>query len=69
MTQDYYGFTLADVEFGDGTRLSDTDPPLLDHLNDVVFEYLCDLDWDGVVAEDEHGQAALPLPGTVTPPS
>jgi hypothetical protein len=59
--QGFYGFQLADVEFPDGSLLSGTDGRLLDSLNEVLFGHLADLDWDGVVGEDERGVANLPL--------
>jgi len=60
--QNYYGFLLDDVEFPDGTTLSETNQRLLDLLSGgALDEYLGDLDWDGVVGEDSHGIAHLAL--------
>lgn len=55
------GFVLSEVHLADGSTLSETDPKRLDELTDDNFGYLADLDWDGVVGEDWHGYATIPL--------
>ena len=59
--QDTYGFVLTDVVLAGGHLLSATDPQNLAKLQDAVSDFLGDLDWDGVVGEDAHGHAEVPL--------
>ena len=61
--QGLYGFVLLDVLLHGGELLSDEDPALLDALtNDTaVQEPLNDLDWNGLVRENKHGDAVIPL--------
>ena len=61
--QAMYGFVLTDVTLRDGLLLSDDDPETLDTLRDspAVYGPLGNLDWDGVVREDKHGDATVPL--------
>lgn len=56
--QGLYGFTLAGVEV-DGVRIADGDPFL--HLADEVWELICNIAWDGVMEEDEQGDARMDL--------
>lgn len=56
--QNTYGFWLTDVTLPGGS-LRETDPEALDVLSDTVWDMLCDLDWNGVVGEDRHGNATV----------
>lgn len=59
--QNRYGFTLRNVIVRGGGSLEDADPKLLEQLADQVWQYVCGLDWNGVVGEDEGGFASLPV--------
>lgn len=58
---DGYGFILDDVVLTDGRRYSDVDAEHLRTVQDDLYENLCDLDWNGVVGEDDHGDARIAL--------
>jgi hypothetical protein len=63
--QALHGFRLDDVELTDDTLLSATDPALLEQLATATWTDLSDLAWDGVVGEDNHGIAVVPIPPTL----
>jgi hypothetical protein len=64
--QDDYGFVLAAVTDEVGTDLlpawDDVTHPLAG-LSDEVSGELCNLEWDGVVGEDEYGNVTIDLRG------
>ncbi len=53
-----YGFWVAAVWDHGLSPLLDA-PDGLSRINDAVYEYLCDLDWDGVVGENKYGTAMI----------
>ena len=55
--QDRYGFVLTGVTLEDDTKLAD-----LDMFEDVAWDYLCNLSWNGVVGENKGGYATLDVP-------
>jgi hypothetical protein len=61
--QDTIGFVLRDVILPEGKRLETTDVKALDSLADKVWPLLSSLGWDGVVGEDRHGYATVPMMG------
>ena len=63
--QDRYGFVLTGVRDAGGTNLlpsnwADTGNPLY-RLSDEVWDEISDLDWNGVVGENEGGYATIHL--------
>lgn len=62
--QDTYGFVFSDIEFDDGTMLSESAAQeSLDAVSDLLRDYLMNLRWDSIVGEDKGGagQVAIPL--------
>ncbi len=57
-----YGFRLVDVLNAEHRTVTAERVFDLWPLGDEVDEHLSDLDWDGVVGEDESGHAVLALP-------
>jgi hypothetical protein len=53
---DGYGFFISVLALADGTQ-SAPGPELAERVDDLV----CDIDWGGVMGEDEHGYAAVPV--------
>lgn len=51
-----YGFTLTRITLADGKTIDDTG------LDDAAWNFLCDVDWGGVVGEDQFGYATLVVP-------
>jgi hypothetical protein len=61
--QDYYGFNLTDILLADGTSAMDPqDTTEFDRLSNDLFDYLCNLSWNGVMGEDRGGAADLEIP-------
>ncbi len=58
-----HSFWLTDVEFADGTNATDTTAgeQRLEVLQEVCYDDLYDLLWNGVVGEDKHGYASVPV--------
>lgn len=56
--QNTYGFKVHNVTFADGTE---ADFPYLDGFEDDVNEHVNDLDWNGVVGEDQSGYATVEI--------
>jgi hypothetical protein len=54
--QNLYGFVLTGVTLADGTEAD-----LPDELCNDIVDHLSDLDWNGVVGEDDHGYATVDL--------
>jgi hypothetical protein len=61
--QAYYGFTLSDVSYAsDGEVLSareSLDLTVYRELEDRVNDLVADIEWDGVMGEDKHGDAEI----------
>jgi hypothetical protein len=54
--QDYYGFFLREVQDGSGDVIE-----VPGTLEDTVAQHIQDLDWNGVVREDKHGNVTIDL--------
>lgn len=55
--QGLYGFRLSDVLDADGQSLLTPE----NNVSEQIAAYLADLDWDGVMGEDEFGHAVVRL--------
>jgi len=56
-----FGFELCDVALGGDASLYDVDHAALEALADDARETLCNVRWRGVVGEDGHGYAMVPV--------
>lgn len=54
-----YGFVLDDIKGADGVTLLPADERARYRVYDELWPMLGDLDWDGVVGEDKHGNAVV----------
>lgn len=61
--QNYYGFIMTNVLVNGESPENATRETIL-ALDDELFDYLCDLDWNDEVGEDQYGMANLKLEGT-----
>ena len=59
--QDYYGFNLVDVELPGGQLASEMHADQVQTLVDQVWSMVGDIDWDGVMGEDDGGAAVIGL--------
>ncbi len=58
-----YGFLLLSVWTAAGLPVQVTS-----ELEDEVYDFVCDINWDGVMGEDVHGYVTIPLPAAKASP-